>query len=81
MNAMATQLHVTLSGDRAGEYVIEEERPDGRLVLVPDPDDPYPTVTWADILKRSGARDMTPEESAEFWREYGPLIGPPDGEG
>jgi hypothetical protein len=81
MNLVAAQQHVTLSGDRAGEYVIEEERPDGRLVLVPDPDDPYPTVTWAAILERSGGRELTPEESAEFWREYGPHIGPPDGEG
>ena len=36
MNAVAAQLHVTLSGDRAGEYIIEEQRPDGVLVLVPD---------------------------------------------
>jgi hypothetical protein len=24
---------------------------------------------------------MTPEESEEFWRECGPLMQPPDGEG
>jgi len=28
---------VTLAGDRAGPYLIVEERPDGSLVLVPDP--------------------------------------------
>jgi hypothetical protein len=28
---------VTVSGDRAGHYVIEEERADGSLVLTPDP--------------------------------------------
>jgi hypothetical protein len=76
MNAVAAQPHVTLSGDRAGEYMIEEERPDGRLVLVPDPDDPYPVVTWAEVLKRSGGRELTPEE---FERHFGDL--PTDDEG
>ena len=28
--------HVTLAGDRDGEYVIREERPDGTLVLTPE---------------------------------------------
>jgi hypothetical protein len=28
MNVVAAQPHVTLSGDRVGEYVIEEERPE-----------------------------------------------------
>lgn len=36
-------MHVTLAGDRAGDYLVEEELPDGRLVLRPDPS--YPTVT------------------------------------
>ncbi len=79
MNAVAAQPHVTLSGDRAGEYVIEEERPDGRLVLVPE--GAYPTVTWAAILKRSGGRELTPEEFEQFMAEHGPYMGPPDGEG
>lgn len=35
-------MHVTLAGDRAGDYLVEEELPDGRLVLRPDPS--YPTV-------------------------------------
>ncbi len=74
MNPVAAPPHVTLSGDRAGEYVIEEERPDGRLVLVPD-------TSWAARLARHGERAMTPEESAEFWREHGPHMLPPDGEG
>ncbi len=81
MNLVAAQQHVTLSGDRAGEYFIEEERPDGRLVLVPDPDDPYPTITWSEILKRSGGRELTREEWEQFMAEHGPYIGPPDGEG
>ncbi len=76
MNPVAAPTHVTLSGDRSGEYVIEEERPDGRLVLAPDPDDRYLKVTWADILKRSGGRALTPEE---FERHFGDL--PTDEEG
>lgn len=79
MNAVAAQPHVTLSGDRAGEYVIEEERPDGRLVLVPK--DAYPTVTWAEMLKRSGGRELTSEEFEQFMAEHGPHMGAPDGEG
>jgi len=74
MSVVAEQAHVTLSGDRAGEYVIEEERPDGRLVLVRD-------TGIAAIRRRGGTRAMTPEESAEFWREHGPHMQPPDGEG
>jgi hypothetical protein len=35
MNAVATQPHVTLSGDITGEYVVEDQHPDGRLSLVP----------------------------------------------
>jgi hypothetical protein len=74
MNAVATQPHVTLSGDIIGEYVIEEERPDGRLVLAPD-------TSWRAIRERMGASEPTPNESADFWREHGPHMGPPDGEG
>lgn len=74
MNAVATQPHVTLSGDVTGEYVVEEERPDGRLVLVRD-------TSLAAIRRRQGTRAMTPAESEAFWREHGPHLGPPDGEG
>jgi hypothetical protein len=74
MNAVAAHPHVTLSGDLAGEYIIEEQRPDGRLVLVRD-------TSIAAIRKRQGTRAMTPEESADFWREHGPHMQPPDGEG
>ena len=77
MNAVAAQrqlVHVTLSGDRAGEYVIEEERPDGRLVLVRD-------TSVAAIRRRQGTRALTAEEFKKFMAEYGPLMQPPDGEG
>lgn len=33
------------------------------------------------IRKRTGTRAMTPEESEKFWREYGPMMQPADGEG
>jgi hypothetical protein len=70
MIVVATQPHVTLSGDRVGEYVIEDERPDGTLLLVPD-------TSSAAIRRR---HDLTPATLAEFEEEYGP-IRPPDGEG
>jgi hypothetical protein len=65
--------HVTLSGDRAGAYIIEEERPGRRLVIAPI------TCTSAQPAQ-IGARDATHEEFAAFVAEYGPFL-PPDGEG
>ena len=77
MSPVAAPPHVTLSGDITGEYVVKKKGPDGELTLVPDT---YPTVTWAEMLERSGGRDATPEEFAAFEAEYGPFL-PPDGEG
>lgn len=74
MNAVAVQPHVTLSGDRAGEYLIEEERPDGRLVLVRD-------TSIAAIRRRQGSRALSPAEFTRFMAEHGPHMAPPDGEG
>jgi hypothetical protein len=62
--------HVTLSGDRTGEYVVLEERDDGSLVVAPD--------TSAEAIRRR--HGMTPATLEEFEGEYGP-IQPPDGEG
>jgi hypothetical protein len=73
MLTVSRQAHVTLSGDIAGEYVVEDQRPDGRLVLAPD-------TSWTAILARHGARVATAEEFAAFEAEYGPFL-PPDGEG
>lgn len=69
---MATERteHVTLSGDRSGDYVVIEERPDGSLVVAPD--------TSAEAILRR--HDMTPVTLEEFEAEYGP-VQPPDGEG
>jgi hypothetical protein len=74
MNAVAAQPHVTLSGDINGDYVVEDKRPDGRLVLVRD-------TSIAAIRRRLGTRAMTPEEFEQFMAEHGPHMQPPDGEG
>jgi len=63
------QAHVKLTGDLSGDYVVEDRRPDGRLVLRPD-------LSVAAILARHGERELTPEE---FDRHFGHL--PTDGEG
>jgi hypothetical protein len=65
--------HVTLSGDRAGTYIIEEERPGRRLVIAPI------TCSSAEPAQ-SGARDATHEEFAAFEAAYGPFLAA-DGEG
>lgn len=69
---MASESHVTLSGDIVGEYIVKDRRPNGELTLVPDT---YPTVT-----PEYGGRPATVEEFAAFEAEYGPFL-PPDGEG
>lgn len=66
--------HVRLSGDRAGEYVVTDERPDGSLTLVPD-------TSWRAIQARSGGREATEEEWKGFLAEHGEQMLPPDGEG
>ncbi len=58
------------TGDRAREYIIQQQRPDGALLLVPD--------TGSTAIRRR--HDLTPATLAEFEEEYGP-IRPPDGEG
>ncbi len=73
MLTVSRQAHVTLSGDIVGEYVVEDQRPDGRLVLAPD-------TSWKAILARHNAREATAEEFAAFEAEYGPFL-PYDGEG
>lgn len=80
MSVVAEKTHVTLSGAINGEYVVEEQRADGSLVLAPD-GDAYPTVFWPEMLERSGACELTEEEWQDFLAEYGPHMLPPDGEG
>lgn len=62
--------HVTITGDRSGDYVVVEERDDGSMVVAPD--------TSADAILRR--LDMTTATIEEFEAEYGP-IQPPVGEG
>ena len=65
--------HVTLAGDRDGEYVIREERPDGTLALTPE--------AIADAsLRRLGGRPATKDEFDAFLAEHGDVL-PPDDEG
>ncbi len=70
---MSEQAHVQVSGDINGRYVVTDQRAGGELTLVPD-------TSWEAILERSGGREMTPEESAGFWREHEPHMLPPDDE-
>ncbi|MGB7685007.1 MAG: hypothetical protein WBL45_04415 [Solirubrobacterales bacterium] len=71
---MELHAHVRLSGERAGDYVVTEERPDGSLTLVPD-------TSWQAIKERSGAREASKEEWESFMAEHGRDMLPPDGEG
>jgi hypothetical protein len=67
---MERHAHVKLTGDRAGEYVVTEERADGSLTLVPD-------TSFTAIRKRLGTQ---PGTLADFETEHG-AVQPPDGEG
>jgi hypothetical protein len=67
---MAEKAHVKLSGDRTGDYVVADERPDGSLTLVPD-------TSAAAILGRLGHQHAT---LADFEAEHGINL-PRDGEG
>jgi hypothetical protein len=66
---MASESHVTLSGDITGEYIVKKKGPSGELTLVPDT--AYPVVVPA----FSGR----PATSEEFQELLGDL--PTDGEG
>ena len=66
--------HVTLAGDRDGECVILEERPDGTLVLTPE------AVADAS-LRRLGGPPATKDEFDAFLAEHGDVMLPPDDEG
>jgi len=60
---------VTLSGDLSGDYVVEERRPDGRVVLCPD-------LSVKAMLSRDDERELTP---GEFDQHFGKL--PTNGKG
>jgi hypothetical protein len=72
MPTMATEqqlVHVTLSGDISGEYVVKDEGPDGEITLVPD-------TSIAAVRQRLGTEPMSAEE---FEQHFGDL--PTDDEG
>jgi hypothetical protein len=61
--------HITVAGDLAGEYVVDEVLDDGRLVIRPD-------TSAAAIRRRQGLEPISPEE---FDQVFGEL--PTDQEG
>jgi hypothetical protein len=70
-SVMASEPHVTLSGDIVGEYVVKKKGAMGELTIVPDE---YPAT-----VPKYGGRRATPEEFEAFVAQHDIL--PPDGEG
>jgi hypothetical protein len=72
MKLMAAEeqlVHVTLSGDINGEYIVKDEGLDGEITLVPD-------TSLAAVRQRLGTEPMNAEE---FEQHFGDL--PTDDEG
>lgn len=69
---MASEPHVTLSGDIVGAYIVKDRRPNGELTLVPD--------TYPAVAPEYSGRPATADEFAAVEAEYGPFL-PADGEG
>lgn len=65
--------HVTVTGAVNGRYVIGDRRPDGVLTLEPD-------TSIEAIRERTGTREPTVEEWAEFERDHGSQMLPTDGD-
>jgi hypothetical protein len=61
------------------DSMTDEEAAQVKLIFAPEW--PSKATSIEEIRKRTGTRAMTPGESEEFWREHGPLMQPPDGEG
>lgn len=61
------------------DAMTEEEATEVKLIFAPDW--PSKVTSIEEIRKRAGTRAMTPEESNDFWRQHGPLMQSPDGEG
>ncbi len=61
------------------ESMTEDEAAEVKLIYAPDW--PSKATSIEEVRKRVGTREMTLDESEKFWREYGPLMQPPDGEG
>jgi hypothetical protein len=69
-----TERHLTVSGDLAGEYVVDEELPDGRLVIRAD-------TSAAAMNRRQGLKPLSAEAFDAFIAEHGDQLLPPDDEG
>lgn len=61
--SMPNALHVRLSGDLAGDYLVEEQLDDGRILLVPEPG--YPSIF--------PAAPGRPASAVEFEEHFGDL--------
>lgn len=57
----------------------DEEAAQVKLIFAPEW--PSKATSIEEIRTRTGTRAMTPEESEEFWGEYGSMMQPADGEG
>jgi hypothetical protein len=68
-------VRVRLVGDRSGDYVIVEERPDGTLVLAPDTSATRKRArrggstgsSWSRLLTRPGSGPATIHEALDEW--------------
>jgi hypothetical protein len=70
MSVVAELARVTLAGDRAGRYVVVDERPDGTLMLAPED-------SVDAMLDR---HELEPATLEAFEAEHG-SVAPADGEG
>ena len=61
------------------ESMTEEEAAEVKLIFAPDW--PSKATSIEEIRKRAGTQAMTPEQTDDFWREYGPQMQAADGEG
>lgn len=73
MSMSDAELHLTVLGDRIGSFIIEEELPDGRLVIRPEAEPP--------VSRARPGRAMTQDEFEAFMAEHGPQMLPGDNEG
>jgi hypothetical protein len=65
---------LTVVGERAGEYVVDEELADGRLVIRPE-------TSAAAMNRRTGVEPISPDEFNTFLAEHGEQMLPADDEG
>ena len=63
-----------MTSAREGNYVVEEVRADGSLVVMD-------VETWEEERQQPNARDATEHEWQGFLAEHGRHMQPPDGEG